>query len=472
MRIFLKDVKYAWRSLLKRPLLAVTVATTLAFGLGANAAIFNLIDRMVLRPFPLADPDHTVLLSETGPRLDYGNKETVSPANFLDWRTSVGTLTHLSGIQWWDASLLERGNPERLQGFQVSSGFFDALGMRPALGRGFVRDDETFGRHRVAVLSDALWKRRFGADPTVVGRSITIDGEPYQVIGIGAGAVRLSRWFGDLGTARVRPEAGATTRRAIPHGDRPIALRKVRRGCADRDRGHRGPSRARISGREPRSRRPRANADAGNARPGHRADSCAMAGVSAGGAPHRVCEHRESDARQNRGTAARDRRTPCPRREPRTRHPGTADREYSARPAGGPARGRLRVGGAPLDSHQYAGTHSPVRSGVRDARARLAAAGLHHRPRPADRVGVWRPAGAASRTVARIRGAQRRRPNDRPSVAPPRDRGRGNVDRAAAARRRRPWRDRHEPVPEWTTGVRPERPADDEVSSSRAHLCR
>jgi putative ABC transport system permease protein len=185
MRIFLKDVKYAWRSLLKRPLLAVTVATTLAFGLGANAAIFNLIDRMVLRPFPLADPDHTVLLSETGPRLDYGNKETVSPANFLDWRTSVGTLTHLSGIQWWDASLLERGNPERLQGFQVSSGFFDALGMRPALGRGFVRDDETFGRHRVAVLSDALWKRRFGADPTVVGRSITIDGEPYQVIGIG-----------------------------------------------------------------------------------------------------------------------------------------------------------------------------------------------------------------------------------------------------------------------------------------------
>ncbi len=97
MRIFLKDVKYAWRSLLKRPLLTVTVATTLAFGLGANAAIFNLIDRMVLRPFPLADPDHTVLLSETGPRLDYGNKETVSPANFLDWRTSAGTITHLSG---------------------------------------------------------------------------------------------------------------------------------------------------------------------------------------------------------------------------------------------------------------------------------------------------------------------------------------------------------------------------------------
>jgi putative ABC transport system permease protein len=185
MRIFLKDVKYAWRSLLKRPLLTVTVATTLAFGLGANAAIFNLIDRLVLRPFPLADPDHTMLLSETGPRLDYGNKEAVSPANFLDWRTSAKTVTHVSALQWWDANLVERNNPERLQGFQVSWGFFDALGVRPALGRGFVRDDETYGRHRLAILSDAVWKRRFGGDPAVVGRSITIDGDPYQVIGIG-----------------------------------------------------------------------------------------------------------------------------------------------------------------------------------------------------------------------------------------------------------------------------------------------
>ncbi len=184
MRILMMDVRYAWRSLLKRPLLTLTVATTLAFGLGANAAIFNVVDRLVLRPFPLADPDRTVLMAETGPRLDYGNKEAVSPANFVDWRTSTDTVSHLSALQWWDANLVERGNPERLQGCQVSWGFFDALGVRPAVGRSFVRDDETYGRHHVAIVSDALWKRRFGGDPALVGRSITIDGDPYQIIGI------------------------------------------------------------------------------------------------------------------------------------------------------------------------------------------------------------------------------------------------------------------------------------------------
>ena len=91
MRIFLNDVKYAWRALLKRPLLTATVAMTLALGLGANAAIFNLIDRLVLRPFPAIDPDNVVMIAETGPRLSY-RRETTSPANFLDWRVSADTV--------------------------------------------------------------------------------------------------------------------------------------------------------------------------------------------------------------------------------------------------------------------------------------------------------------------------------------------------------------------------------------------
>lgn len=183
MRIFLKDVVYAWRSLLKRPLLTITVIATLALGLGANAAIFNLIDRLVLRPFPALDPDNVVMIAETGPRLEY-KRETTSPANFLDWRNTADTVTHMSAILWWDANLFERSEPERLQGSQVSAGFFDALGIRPTLGRGFVRDDETFGRHYVVVLSDALWKRRFDADPAIVGRSVIVDGVPYHVIGV------------------------------------------------------------------------------------------------------------------------------------------------------------------------------------------------------------------------------------------------------------------------------------------------
>ncbi|HET7694860.1 MAG TPA: ABC transporter permease [Vicinamibacterales bacterium] len=183
MRIFIKDVTHAWRALFKRPLLTLTVAATLALGLGANAAIFNLIDRLVLRPFPAIDPDNVVMIAETGPRLQY-RRETTSPANFLDWRRSADTVTHMTAMVWWDANVVERDDPERLQGAQVSAEFFDALGVRPALGRGFVRDDETFGRHHVVVLSDALWKRRFDGDPAVLGRSMLIDGDPHQIVGV------------------------------------------------------------------------------------------------------------------------------------------------------------------------------------------------------------------------------------------------------------------------------------------------
>ena len=183
MYILIKDVRYAWRALFKRPLLTLTVTATLALGLGANAAIFNLIDRLVLRPYPLKDPDRALLLSETGPGLEY-KKEGVSPANFLDWRARAETMTFLSAYAWWDANLTDRNQPERLQGDQVTAGFFEALDVHPTLGRPFVRDDETFGRHHVVILSDALWKRRFDGNPSIVGRRIMVDGDPREVIGV------------------------------------------------------------------------------------------------------------------------------------------------------------------------------------------------------------------------------------------------------------------------------------------------
>jgi putative ABC transport system permease protein len=177
------EIRYSFRALSKRPLLTFTVTITLALGLGANAAIFNLIDRLVLRPYPLEDPDSVVLLSETAPNLEF-KKEAVSPANFFDWRAEAHTLDFFSAYAWWDANLVDRGNPERLPGFRITSGFFEALSVKPALGRSFVRDDETFGRHHVAIISDALWRRRFGADPSVIGRSVILDGEPYQIVGV------------------------------------------------------------------------------------------------------------------------------------------------------------------------------------------------------------------------------------------------------------------------------------------------
>jgi putative ABC transport system permease protein len=183
MRTLGKDVKYAWRSLMKRPMLTLTVALTLGLGLGANAAIFNLIDRLVLRPYPLADPDRVVLFSETGPTELY-KKDSVAPANFYDWRASMTTTEFLSLYSYWDANLVERNQPERLQGDQVTSGFFEALLVRPAMGRTFVRDDETFGRHHVVIISDRLWKERFDGDPAIIGRRVMVDGAPAEVIGV------------------------------------------------------------------------------------------------------------------------------------------------------------------------------------------------------------------------------------------------------------------------------------------------
>jgi putative ABC transport system permease protein len=183
MTSWLKDIRYAWRGLRKRPLLTVTVGITLALGLGANAAIFNLIDRLVIHPLPFADPAHAVMLAETGPGIEF-RKESVSPANYLDWRRQADAINHLTASAWWDANLLQRNDPERVQGALVSADYFEALGVRPVLGRGFIKDDETFGRHHVVVLGDELWKRRFDGDRAIVGRSVTIDGVPYQVIGV------------------------------------------------------------------------------------------------------------------------------------------------------------------------------------------------------------------------------------------------------------------------------------------------
>jgi putative ABC transport system permease protein len=183
MSTAMKDIRYAWRSVFKRPALTLTVAATLGLGLGANAAIFNLIDRLILRPYPLEDPDRAVLIAETGPGFVF-NRDSVAPANFLDWRREARTVGPLSAFAWWDANLVHANNPERLGGFRITSGLFEALNVRPALGRTFVRDDETFGRHHVVILSDALWRRRFDADPSIVGRSLIIDGDPYPAVGV------------------------------------------------------------------------------------------------------------------------------------------------------------------------------------------------------------------------------------------------------------------------------------------------
>jgi putative ABC transport system permease protein len=184
MRTIGLETRHALRALLKRPGTTAIVVVTLALCLGANAAIFAIIDSLVIRPFHYPNADRVAFPVQTLPDGTDDRRETVSPANFLDWRREITTIEHLSAFVYWDVNLVGHDEPERLQGFRVSSGFWDVLGVRPVSGRAFTLEEETFGRHRVAVVGHGLWQRRFGGDPSIVGRAISVNGEQYEVVGI------------------------------------------------------------------------------------------------------------------------------------------------------------------------------------------------------------------------------------------------------------------------------------------------
>jgi putative ABC transport system permease protein len=184
MRTVMTDVSHAVRVMVKRPGLSMLVILTLALGLGANATIFATIDALVLRPFTLPDVDRVVMIGETAPDSGARARETVSPANFLDWRKESKTFERMAAFVWWDVNLAGSDEAERVQGFFISADFFPVIGAQPALGRAFTADEETHGRHRRAIISDGLWRRRFGADPAILGRTLLLDAEPHEVIGV------------------------------------------------------------------------------------------------------------------------------------------------------------------------------------------------------------------------------------------------------------------------------------------------
>jgi putative ABC transport system permease protein len=179
------DLRLAARSLIKRPMMTATVVMTLACGIGANAAVFGIIDALVIRPFTMRDVDRIVMPVQTVPN-EVGKRESVSPANFLDWRRDLEgkSIQDLAAFEWWEANLMGRDEPEHAIGFRVSSRFFDAMGVRPALGRPFLQDEEVLGRDRKVILSDGLWRRRFGQDRSIVGQAVLVDGAQSEVVGV------------------------------------------------------------------------------------------------------------------------------------------------------------------------------------------------------------------------------------------------------------------------------------------------
>ncbi len=178
----LLDLKQALRSLLKAPGFTLAVLLTLALGIGANASIFSLMDQALWRPLPFKDPEALVITR--GIFLGNGNSIPLSAPDFLDLRAQTQSFTGLAGFRQESLNLGGDAHPEVLQGARVSANFFDVLGVQPRLGRTFASEEERDGAHRVVVLSHELWERRFGQDSAVLGRSLRLNGEAWQVVGV------------------------------------------------------------------------------------------------------------------------------------------------------------------------------------------------------------------------------------------------------------------------------------------------
>ncbi|MCA1577510.1 MAG: ABC transporter permease [Acidobacteria bacterium] len=176
-----RDLRFAFRGLLKRPVFTAIAVVTLGLGIGASTAIFSVVNSVVLRRLPYRTADRIVAIQELNPE---GKRIQVTGPNFIDWRAQNSVFEHLAAIKTRNVNLTLAGQAERIDMAQTSADFFDVFGAAAQHGRLFVSGDEQAGHAPVAVLSDALWRRRFGGDPSVLGKPITLDGNTYSIIGI------------------------------------------------------------------------------------------------------------------------------------------------------------------------------------------------------------------------------------------------------------------------------------------------
>src|SRR5437763_12914433 len=189
----IRDARHGARVLRKSPGFTLLSILILGLGIGANAAIFSVVNAVVLRPLPFADSSRIVRIWHVPPREQFSGMSTfsVSPANYLAWRAPSTPFDYMAVYTQRPRNLTGQGQPDSLQAALVSGDFFNVLGARPLLGRLLDRGDDAPDRPHVVVLGEALWKTRFGADPNIVGQSITLDGQPHAIVGVVPQRVRF-----------------------------------------------------------------------------------------------------------------------------------------------------------------------------------------------------------------------------------------------------------------------------------------
>ncbi|MGD1095722.1 MAG: ABC transporter permease [Bryobacteraceae bacterium] len=181
MTELLQDLRFGFRTLWKSPGFTITAILILAIGIGANTAIFSFVDGALLKPLPYPDPDRILRVFEKPPR---GERNGISTLTYLDWEKQNTVFEYLAAQRGDSPSLTGINEPVQLRGSQVSPHYFDIFGIKPSIGRSFTTDEDQPGKEHVVILSHALWESQFGADLSLIGRSILLDGQPNIVIGV------------------------------------------------------------------------------------------------------------------------------------------------------------------------------------------------------------------------------------------------------------------------------------------------
>ena len=189
METLLRDIRYGVRSLLKRPGFTAIAVITLVLGIGANTAIFSVVNAVLLRPLPYSDPGRLTQLWEA--KSNKGRNEIpASYPNFADWRDRNQVFEQVVAYSDWSFNLTGIGEPERIRSAIVSPAFFSVLGIKPLQGRIFMAGEDERGKDLVAVISESLWQRKFNSDPNIIGRSFNLDDKSFTVVGVVARGVQ------------------------------------------------------------------------------------------------------------------------------------------------------------------------------------------------------------------------------------------------------------------------------------------
>jgi putative ABC transport system permease protein len=187
MEQFAQDLRYALRTMRRDAAFCAVAVIILGLGIGANTAIFSVVNTVLFRPLPFRDPERLVWIANALPGAGLSGV-TSRVSNYRDFRAlnhSFADLTaYFAFSDYSSYTLTELGEPERLIGYGVAQNFFDVLGVRPAIGRGFDAEESKWNGRKAVILTHALWERRFGSDPRIVGRSITLSGQPTLVTGV------------------------------------------------------------------------------------------------------------------------------------------------------------------------------------------------------------------------------------------------------------------------------------------------